>query len=224
MIWHSTDKEDVLKQLETDTARGLPAAVALTRLSTYGSNTLKGGKKVTFLTRFLKQLSDFMVIILLIAAAISFLTTFISGEGNWVESVIILAIVLINALIGALQETRAENALDSLKSMVAPSAKVRRDGVLRVISAKDLVPGDILELEAGDYIPADCRIIESNTLRSDESALTGESVPVEKEEGILDDITPLAERSNMLYSGCTVTCGHGLAVVTATGMNTEVGN
>lgn len=225
MIWHSCPKEEVIKQLETNPERGLPAALAVTRLSKYGPNTLKGGKKVSFLVRFLKQMSDFMVIILLIAAVISFVTTFISGgDESPFEALIILAIVLLNALIGAIQESRAESALDSLKSMVAPSAKVRRDGVMRIVSAKDLVPGDIIELEAGDYIPADCRIIESNTLRSDESALTGESVPVEKEEGILDDITPLAERSNMLYSGCTVTYGHGLAVVTATGMNTEVGN
>ena len=225
MIWHSCPKDEVVKNLETNPERGLPAALAVTRLEKYGANTLKGGKKVSFLVRFLKQMSDFMVIILLIAAVISFATTFISGGNESpFESLIILAIVLLNALIGAIQESRAENALDSLKSMVAPSAKVRRDGVMRIVSAKDLVPGDIIELEAGDYIPADCRIIESSTLRSDESALTGESVPVEKEDGVLEDITPLAERSNMLYSGCTVTYGHGLAVVTATGMNTEVGN
>ena len=223
MIWHSTPCEDVLAELKTDGKKGLSNGEALDRIKIYGENKLRGKRKVTFLERFFKQMGDFMVIILLIAAAVSLLATIIDGGKEWFEPLIIVGIVILNSFIGAFQESRAEASLDSLKSMVAPSAKVYRDGVLRVMSAAELVPGDVIVLEAGDFIPADCRIIECASLQSDESALTGESVPVIKNDGVLDDITPLAERANMLYSGCSVTYGRGVAVVTDTGMNSEVG-
>lgn len=223
MIWHSSTVEEVLSELKTSEKRGLSNGEALDRLGVYGPNRLRGKKKVTFLQRFFRQMKDFMVIILLVAAAISLVTTIIEGSNDWIEPIIIVAIVILNSLIGAIQESRAEASLEALKSMVAPSAKVYRDGVLRVISAAELVPGDVIALEAGDFIPADCRLIEAASLRSDESALTGESVPVEKMQTVLDDITPLADRINMLYSGCSITYGRGTAVVTDTGMNSEVG-
>ncbi len=223
MIWHSTSHEEVLSELKTDATRGLSNGEALDRIKIYGENKLRGKRKVTFIERFFKQMGDFMVIILLIAAAISLLSTIIEQSNDWFEPLIIVGIVLLNSFIGAFQESRAEASLENLKNMVAPSAKVYRDGVLRVISAAELVPGDIITLEAGDFIPADCRIIESASLQSDESALTGESVPVIKQQDLLEDITPLAERSNMLYSGCSITYGRGVAVVTDTGMKSEVG-
>ena len=223
MIWHSTSHTEVLAELKTDAAKGLSNGEALDRIKIYGENKLRGKRKVTFLERFFKQMGDFMVIILLIAAAISLLSTIIEGSNEWFEPLIIVGIVLLNSFIGAFQESRAEASLENLKSMVAPSAKVYRDGVLRIMSAAELVPGDVIVLEAGDFIPADCRIIESASLQSDESALTGESVPVMKNQDVLEDITPLAERTNMLYSGCSVTYGRGVAVVTDTGMNSEVG-
>ena len=223
MIWHSSKIEDVLAELKTDKDKGLSNGEALNRLNLYGPNKLKGKKKATFFERFINQMKDFMVLILIFAAAVSLITTIIEQSGEWFEPLIIVGIVLLNAFIGAYQENKAEESLNALQSMVAPSAKVIRDGVLRVISAADLVPGDIISIEAGDFIPADCRIIESATLRSDESALTGESVPVEKIDAELEDITPLADRTNMLYSGCSVTYGRGTAVVTGTGMQSEVG-
>lgn len=223
MIWHSTSHQEVLAELKTDALKGLSNGEALDRIKIYGENKLRGKRKVTFIERFFKQMGDFMVIILLVAAAISLLSTIIEGTNEWFEPLIIVGIVLLNSFIGAFQESKAEASLENLKSMVAPSAKVYRDGVLRVISAAELVPGDVIVLEAGDFIPADCRIIECASLQSDESALTGESVPVIKQQEILEDITPLAERTNMLYSGCSVTYGRGVAVVTDTGMNTEVG-
>lgn len=223
MIWHSTSHNEILEELKTDVAKGLSNGEALDRIKIYGENKLRGKRKVTFIERFFKQMGDFMVIILLIAAAISLLATIIEQSNEWFEPLIIVGIVLLNSFIGAFQESKAEASLENLKSMVAPSAKVYRDGVLRVISAAELVPGDVIALEAGDFIPADCRIIECASLQSDESALTGESVPVIKQQEILDDITPLAERTNMLYSGCSITYGRGVAVVTDTGMNTEVG-
>lgn len=223
MIWHSSEVATVEKELGTNRLKGISNGEALDRKAIYGDNKIKGSKKVTFLERMIKQLGDFLVIILLVAAAVSFITTLIEGDNNWAEPIIIIGIVIADAFVGALQESKAENALSSLKSMIAPSAKVIRDGVLRIISAEDLVPGDIITLEAGDYIPADCRIIESASLQSDESALTGESSPVEKMDAVLEDITPLADRVNILHSGCSVTYGRATAIVTDIGMNTEVG-
>lgn len=226
MIWHSTDLNSVLTELKTSPERGLSSGEADNRIVEYGPNRLASQKKKTFLDRFLAQNKDFMVIILLIAAVISLLTTIFSTDAHkdWLEPIVIVAIVLINSIIGALQESKAEAALDALKNMIAPSAKVKRDGIVKVINASELVPGDIIVLESGDYIPADARLIEVASLRSDESALTGESVPTEKmTEGDFEDITSLGDRLNMIYSGCSITYGRGTAVVTETGMRTEMG-
>lgn len=227
MIWHSSKLTDVISKLNTDPKIGLTAEEAQRRLDKYGENRLSAQKKVTFLSRFLLQLKDFMVIILMIAAAVSLITALIF-EGNkasaWLEPVIIVAIVIANALLGVFQETKAEEALEALKNMEAPSAKVIRDGKLFTISAAQLVPGDIIRLEAGDFIPADARLIEVSSLHCNESSLTGESLPVEKlltDE--LNDIDVIGDRLNMVYSNCSVTYGTGLAVVTETGMYTEMG-
>lgn len=224
MIWHSADITQLLKELDTDAERGLTAEDANRRIGVYGKNQLAQGKKKTILQKFAEQFKDYMIIILLIAAAISLITTIISGDGSWFEPLIIVAIVLLNALLGVIQENRAESALDALKNMAAPSAKVMRDGTLSVIRSDELVPGDIIVLEAGDYIPADARLLSSNMLHCEESALTGESVSAEKYADVqLTDITSIGDRANMVFAGCSVSGGNCRAVVTGTGMSTEMG-
>jgi len=230
MIWHNNDIPSVLDELNTDIANGLSSQDAELRLQAYGENKLKEKKPPTLLQRFLRQMKDPMVIILIIAAAVSLIVSFYDHFVNyapidWIEPIVIVAIVILNAILGVVQESRAEAALAALKNLSAPNAKVRRNGALTVIPALLLVPGDIVELEAGDLVPADCRILEAYSLRCNESALTGESMPVEKSaEGIFDDITPLADRTNMLHASCAITGGKAVAVVVATGMRSEMGH
>ena len=222
---HSKTREEILKELQTEAEQGLPSELAAKKLAEYGENKLKEKKKKTLLSRFLDQFKDAMIIILLIAAVVSF--SIICFEKNWgelFEPALILLIVILNAVMGVMQESKAEKALDALKSMSAPHARVIRDGKEAVIDAALLVPGDIIKLEAGDLIPADARLIQSASLKSEESALTGESVPSEKDAtAVIDEKSPLGDRSNMVFSGCSVTYGTAVAVVTATGMNTEMG-
>ncbi len=229
MIWHSETVAAVTEQLDSDTRCGLTAEQAAARLEQYGQNKLDEKPPRSFMARFLEQMKDTMVIILLIAALISFAMAaytqfFGQGNGDWIEPIVILAIVLVNALLGVLQEQKAEASLEALKSMSAPSAKVTRDGVRQIISALDLVPGDIVEFEAGDMIPADARLLTASNLRCDESALTGEAVPAEKNpNAAVIDSAPLGDRLNSVYAGCAVSYGNGRAVVTETGMRTEMG-
>ncbi|HCC35216.1 MAG TPA: calcium-translocating P-type ATPase, PMCA-type [Ruminococcaceae bacterium] len=224
MIWHSTPLDQVLKELSADKARGLSGDEAEKRLRVYGENRLLDKKPRTIIERFAEQFKDFMVLILMIAAVISMVTTILDGGKDWIEPVVIVAIVIINAVLGVVQESRAEAALDALKKMSAPSAKVYREGKILNIPSEKLVPGDILLLEAGDAVPADGRLIESASLRCDESSLTGESLPAEKStEEITSDMAGIGDRHNMVYNGCAVAYGRGKAVVTETGMNTEMG-
>ncbi len=230
MIWHSNDRQAVLSELQVDPATGLSSETAARRLEEYGKNRLQEKKPLTFFQRLGRQLKDTMVIILMIAAAISLVVCvyeefFQKAHGEWAEPIVIIAIVILNAVLGVIQESRAEAALAALKNLSAPNARVRRDGRVTTISSHELVPGDIVELEAGDLVPADCRILEAYSLRSNESALTGESLPTEKMvEGEFEDITPLAERTNMLYASCGITAGRAVAVVVATGMQSEMGH
>ena len=225
MIWHSAPLQRVEQELGTNLQRGLTAQQAAERLAEHGPNRLKEKKKKSFLQRFVEQLKDFMVIILMIAAAVSCVTTILSnGEESWLEPIVIILIVIANALLGVFQESKAEAALDALKNMAAPSAKVVRDGVVSTIKASELVPGDVIVLDAGDYIPADARLCEAAALHCEESSLTGESVPVEKVvEGEISDIAGVGDRFNMVYAGCSVSSGRGRAVVCDTGMDTEIG-
>lgn len=222
---YSTKLEELLRELRSDPEKGLSSAEVMDRLNRYGENRLKEKKKKTNLQRFLDQFRDAMIIILLIAAAISFIIAYAEGEmSEFFEPLLILLIVVLNAILGVVQESKAEKALEALKSMSAPHARVLRDGREEVIDAAKLVPGDIIILEAGDFIPADARLILSASLKSEESALTGESVPTEKDAGAtVKEDAPLGDRHNMVYSGCSITYGRGRAVVTATGMNTEMG-
>ena len=224
MIFHDKDAKSVLELLNTD-KNGLKTAQVKELQEKYGENKLKEKKKKNTFQRFLEQFKDVMILILIAAAIISFVVACIEGDPQeFFEPILILAIVIINAIMGVMQESKAEKALDALKSLSAPHARVIRDGVESVIDAKELVPGDIIKVEAGDFIPADCRLIESTSLKSEESALTGESVPSEKHASItVKDNAPLGDRQNMIFSGCSITYGTALAVVTATGMDTEMG-
>ena len=224
MTWHDKGVQEVERELNTG-AQGLTESEAAARLEQYGENKLRGGKKKTNLQRFLDQFKDVMILILLAAAAVSFVIACVEGEPNeFFEPVLILVIVILNAVMGVVQESKAEKALDALKDLSAPHAKVRREGREAVVEASVLVPGDVILLEAGDFIPADARLLESASLKSEESALTGESVPSEKDAATaIPADAPLGDRKNMVYSGCSITYGRGTAVVTSTGMKTEMG-
>lgn len=189
-----------------------------------GKNKLNTVKKKSLISRFFAQFSDFMVLILLAASGISFLLSVIGGEGDFIDSIIILIIVIINAVIGVFEESRADNALEALKQMSAPNAKIRRDGQEMIVDSQDVRVGDILILKSGDRVSADARLIKTFGLETDESALTGEAMPILKDWDILlDEFTPLAERRNMVFASTNVIGGRGEAVVTAIGMNTETG-
>lgn len=225
MLFHSEEKELVVKELSTDIVKGLSEAQAAEKRSRFGDNKLQEKKKKSNLQRFADQFKDVMILILIAAAAISFAIACIEGNPReFFEPVLILLIVILNAVMGVMQESKAEKALDALKGLSAPHARVIRDGAEKMIDAVDLVPGDIIRLEAGDFVPADARLLHSVSLKSEESALTGESVPSEKDAGALvDENAGLGDRSNMVFSGCSITYGTASAVVTATGMNTEMG-
>ena len=210
------------------TAEGLSSQEAKARQEKYGPNKLKEAPKPTLIQRFLAQLKDPMLIILMIAAAVSALTGMLSGESEWAEVIIIIAVVLLNAILGVIQESKAEAAIEALQTMTAATCKVLRDGKLVILHSDELVPGDVVVLEAGDAVPADGRIIENATLKIEEAALTGESVPVNKLIDALNltagtDDVPLGDRKNMCYMGSTVVYGRGKAVITETGMDTEMG-
>ena len=208
------------------TENGLSQQEAADRLAKYGPNKLKEGEKESLLSKFLHQLADPMTIILIVAAAISGVTAAYSGEG-FADVIIIMAVVVINAVLGVYQESKAEAAIEALQEIAAATSKVIRDGHQTVIRSEELVPGDIIVLEAGDSVPADARIIESASMKIEEAALTGESVPVTKHADVLvaeaNGEVPLGDRKNMVYMGSTVAYGRGRAVVTGTGMDTEMG-
>jgi len=225
LIFYNKSKQDVLRELESNEQRGLELKQVDEKKTRFGPNKLKEKKKKTNIQRFFEQFKDVMILILIAAAIVSF--TVVCVEKNWgelFEPALILLIVILNAIMGVYQEGKAEKALDALKNMSAPHARVIRDGKEEVIDAAELVPGDIIRLEAGDFVPADARLLHSVSLKSEESALTGESVPSEKDaEAEIKEGSPLGDRSNMVFSGCSITYGTATAIVTATGMDTEMG-
>ena len=225
MLHHHESANTVVSTLDSDMQLGLSTYQAEQRLNQYGENKLQEKKKKTNWQRFLDQFKDVMILILLAAAAISFVIACVEGNPKeFFEPLLILLIVILNAVMGVMQESKAEKALDALKSLSAPHARVIRDGKEEVIEATKLVPGDIIRLEAGDFVPADARLIRSVSLKSEESALTGESVPSEKDaDVIVAENAPIGDRTNMVFSGCSITYGTATAIVTATGMNTEMG-
>ncbi len=220
--------EDVLAAQSTDAQAGLAAAEASTRLASVGPNKLDEEEKTPLWKRFFEQMADPMVIMLLVAAAISVITGFIQGEPEWADAAIILSVVILNSVLGVVQEAKSEQALEALQEMSAAQSKVMRDGKLVHMASSELVPGDVVLLEAGDSVPADCRVLESASMKIEEAALTGESVPVEKHAEQIElaagtDDVPLGDRKNMCYMGSTVVYGRGRAVVVGTGMHTEMG-
>ena len=225
MTAHNADAMDVVQSLHSDLTTGLTERQIQEKRKQHGENKLREKKRKTNFQRFVEQFKDVMILILIAAAIISFVIACVEGEPKeFFEPILILLIVVLNAVKGVMQESKAEKALDALKSLSAPHARVIREGKERVIDAVELVPGDIIHLEAGDFIPADARLIRSVSLKSEESALTGESVPSEKDaNAIVEENAPLGDRNNMVFSGCSVTYGTAAAVVTATGMNTEMG-
>ena len=225
-------KQEVLDELQSSSASGLSSAVAAERLAQNGKNKLVEGKKKSIVRRFFEQLADPMTIILIVAALISgalaIYESVTTDHGEYVDTIIILAVVILNAVLGVIQESKAEKAIEALQKMSAATSKVLRDGKIVSIPSEDLVVGDVVLLEAGDAVPADGRIIECASLKAEEAALTGESLPVTKtdeiisaKEGVKD--VPLGDRKNMVYMGSTIVYGRGVAVITATGMDTEMG-
>lgn len=225
MKYHSQTAEQTVQILSSDISSGLTEQQVQKLQTKYGENKLREKKKKTNLQRFLDQFKDVMILILILAAIISFVIACMEGElKEFFEPVLILIIVIVNAIMGMMQESKAEKALDALKNLSAPHAKVLRNGEEKLIESTQLVPGDIIRLEAGDFIPADARLLQSASLKIEESALTGESVPSEKDADlVIDEAAALGDRSNMVFSGCSVTYGTGTAIVTAIGMDTEMG-
>ena len=219
---------DVLAEQGSSAERGLGSAEATARLAKFGPNKLKEEEKTPLWIRFFQQMADPMVIMLIAAAAISALTGFIQGEPDFADVIIIMAVVIINSALGVIQEAKSEEALAALQEMSAAQSKVIRDGKQVLLHSSELVPGDVVLLEAGDSVPADCRVLESASMKIEEAALTGESVPVDKHADAIalaagaDDV-PLGDRKNMCYMGSVVVYGRGRAVVVGTGMDTEMG-
>ena len=223
-MWQSFNVGEVARKLRTNIERGLGKEEAENRRNKHGPNKLEEKKKENILIRFIKEFKDFMIIILIIAAIISAVVSYMQGQNDYIDSIIIIAIVVLNAIMGLVQEAKAEKSLEALKDMSAPVAKVRRDGRILTIKGTEVVPGDIVLLEAGNYVPADCRLINSYNLKVEESSLTGETVPVTKDaEVLLDSKTPIGDTLNMAFANTIVVNGHAEAIVTETGMNTKVG-
>ena len=226
MKFYLKNSEDVVKEFNSS-KQGLSQSEADKRLSEHGANKLEAAKGKSLVRKFFEQLADPMIIILIVAAIISGVLAVVEND-SFADVIIIMAVVLINAILGVYQESKAEKAIEALQKMSAATSKVYRDGKLISIKSEDIVVGDIVVLEAGDSVPADARIIECASLKIEESALTGESVPVTKMEetislsGEQKDV-PLGDRKNMVYMGSTVVYGRGVVVVTATGMDTEMG-
>lgn len=217
-MWYKKSKNEILKDLDVDEKNGLSSTEALRRLEKYGKNKLETKKKKTLFKQFLSQLKDVMIYILIIAAIIS------AFLGEISDALIILLVIIINAVIGVIQESKAEKALDALKELSTPKALVKRDGSLKEILSEDIVPGDIVIIDAGRYIPGDLRLIDTANLKIEESAFTGESVPSEKDASFLPDKeVPIGDQNNMAFMSTLATYGRGVGVVVGTGMNTEIG-
>ena len=221
--WFNKEVGEVEKEFETNIQDGLTANKVEIAREKFGFNELKAKKKKSLIVKFLEQFKDFMIIVLIIAAIVSGVVGYMQGEGI-TDSIIILIVVIVNAIIGVAQESKAEKSLEALQKLSSHSAKVIRDGNLTVVASKELVPGDVVVLETGDFVPADLRIVEEANLKSQEASLTGESVPVEKStEAIKEEKVGIGDRTNMLFSSSLITYGRGKGIVVETGMNTEVG-
>ena len=223
-MWHEMNIYEVLKEKNTDERIGLSTDEAKKRRIEYGLNKLNQKKKESLFVRFIKQFNDFMIIILIIASIISLVLAKVEGTNDYIDSIIIIAIVIFNAILGLIQESKAEKSIEALQKMSSPTAKVKRDGKIIEVSSEEIVPGDIVILEAGKFVPADCRLINSYNLKIEEAALTGENIPVEKDaKKILKKDIAMGDMVNFAFATTIVIGGHAEAVVTETGMNTRVG-
>ena len=214
--WSKKEIHQIENDLRTNKELGITDEEAFLRLEKIGQNVLKEKKKESILVQFIKQFNDFMIIILIIAAIVSAGISYMQGKNDYFDSLIIITIVILNAIMGLVQERKAEKSIESLKKLTPQVARVVRDGRIKEIDACNLVPGDIIEISDGSYIPADCRIFECFNLKAEESSLTGENEPVEK-------VQEANKKENMAFMGSTVVSGHGKAIVTETGMNTQIG-
>ena len=223
-MWHTLKIEEITKRLGTNIQKGLTNEEVKKRIVKHGKNKLNEKSKDNIVIRFIKQFNDFMIIILIIASIISAVISYTQGENDYFDSIIIIVIVVFNAIMGLVQEEKAEKSIEALKRMTPQLAKVIREGKQEEINAEDLVPGDIILIEAGNNIPADCRIIESNNLKIEESSLTGETIPVEKnKETLSKKNVSIGDMENLAFMATTAVNGHGKAIITETGMNTKVG-
>ena len=224
-MWYTKNIKDVEKELKTNIKTGLKDIDVKVRQDEFGENIIEEGKKESIIIRFIKQFKDFMIIILIIAAIVSAIVSYLENTGDYFDSLIIIAIVLFNGIMGLIQETKAEKAIEALKKMSSPVAKVRRNGKVQTIKGKDVVPGDIVILEAGSFVPADIRLINTYNLKIEESSLTGETEPVLKNSDsiFIDRNVPLGDIKNMAFGNTIVVNGHADGIVVETGMNTEVG-
>ena len=221
--WFNKETKLIEEELKTNLNEGLTSKQVEEKRQEYGFNELKAKKKKSLFVKFLEQFKDFMIIVLIVAAIVSGIVGYMEGEGI-TDSIIILIVVIVNAVIGVIQESKAEKSLEALQKLSSHVAKVVRNGKVEVVASRELVPGDIVVLDTGDYVPADLRIVEAVNLKSQESSLTGESVPVEKNsELIQDEKVGIGDRTNMLFSSSLITYGRGKGIVVETGMNTEVG-
>ena len=223
-MWQNIKKEDVLREFGTNSKNGLTEEEVKKRQNKYGKNRLKDKPKENIFVKFIKQFNDFMIIILIIASIVSAVISTLQGQNDYIDSIIIIGIVILNALMGVIQEAKAEKSIEALKKMTPPHAKVVRNRHTKEVLAEDLVPGDIIILEAGNYVPADSRLIECFNLKIEESSLTGETEGMEKNENIIvNKDAPLGDQKNMAFMSSIVVNGHAKAVVTEIGMNTNVG-
>lgn len=223
-MWHTILLGETVKKLNTDLNTGLSEEQVKKIRERTGENKLTESKRESIFIKFIKQFNDFMIIILIAAAVLSAIMAYVEGTGDYLDSVIIIFIVVLNAIMGVVQEAKAEKSLDALKKMSAPTAKVKRDGIIEEIPSTEVVPGDYIIIETGSYIPADSRLVKSYNLKVEESALTGETVPVLKDEkAVLKENIPIGDMVNMVWGATIAVSGHAEAIVTDTGMNTKVG-
>ena len=223
-MWWNISKEEVAKELNTNCESGLSEVEAKIRFNKFGKNKFKEQKKDGLFIKFINQLNDTMIIILIISAAISALVSFFDGTNNYIDSTIIIFIVVMNAILGVIQESKAEKALEALQKMLKPEIFVKRDGKVKKIAIEYLVPGDYVYLDRGEFVPADARLVKCNNLQIDESALTGETIAVEKDENIvLQKNSDVGDLKNMVFATTIIVGGHTEAIITETGMNTKVG-
>ena len=223
-MWHTLSLGEIIKRFRTDLNYGLSKGQVQKAREVYGENKLAEGKKESIVIKFLKQFNDFMIIILILASIISASIAYIEKTNDYLDSIIIISIVILNAIMGTLQETKAEKSLEALKKLSNPTAKVKRDGIIKNIPSDELVPGDYIIIETGSYICADARLVKTTNLKVEESSLTGETVPVVKDEKAkLKENVSTGDMLNMVFASTIAVSGHGEAIVCDTGMNTKVG-